>query len=943
MPSLIKQLKWFLVDQFMFHVSSGGGGGSPAPVQQNVSNTNIPSYAQPYVENMLGQTAALTDINQNPYQTYGGERIAEFSPLQQQAFGNVASQTTAGQIDTGTGLSTASGVGSLGTTQQAGGYGGLGAGYGAMAAGMAPQAQGYGALGAGYGAGATNLGLSAADMAAQQGLGYGAIGAGYGAQAAGMAPQAQMLGRMGTQIGMGGLGYGAQGMQAGQQAAGYGAQGANIGQNVAGMSTDPGSQAAYMSPYIQNALQPQLAEMNRQYAITGAQEQGRATASGAFGGSRNALMQSENARNKNQAMNLAIGQGYQSAFQNAQNQMNQAAQLGMQGTQQGITGQQAAMQGAGVGLSGISSALQGQQAGLQGLNQASQLYGQGMQGAQTGLQGLQGALAGTSQGLQGYQTGMQGAQTGLQGLQQAGNLYGQGMTGAQVGLQGVGAQQAGYAGANQAAGTLGQLGQTEFGQQQAINTSQQTTGAVQQAQAQQALDQQYQDFMKQKNYPYQQLAFMADMTRGLPLSQTANTMYSAPPNAASQLGGLGMSALGIYGMSGGFGTPARANGGVVKAATGGLMAANRYKEGGYADGGQPMAGADVIKQLTQMLDNPELSPQEVEAIEKKIMLYQRMLGNPQAESIIAPQPDQRSGIAAIGTGEMVPQEGMAGGGIVAFAQGGKPPEITSYQDMLRQSVEKKLKGLEDNTVDPFSESKAREADIQSQLGVIRQRSPYEALAMAGLGTMAGTSQYGLSNLGLGGIQGLQSYAKSKAEADQLNKLLLTQGVEREKSKYARDMGSLNAQMTELGRMDTKEIGLKNAANVAGATAESRNERLRLQAATLWKDTTHDIATELKDQAKFNSLYRKNPSAFNDLVEQEAKKRMDPKTLELLGKTPAQAAVVNPAAPAPSAAPRSYPPASAAAISALKSSKDPNAPKQFDAIFGPGAAQTALGQ
>ena len=76
----------------------------------------------------------------------------------------------------------------------------------------------------------------------------------------------------------------------------------------------------------------------------------------------------------------------------------------------------------------------------------------------------------------------------------------------------------------------------------------------------------------------------------------------------------------------------------------------------------------------------------------------------------------------------------------------------------------------------------------------------------------------------------------------------------------------------------------------------------------------------------------------------SKKRMDPKTLELLGKTPAQAAVVNPAAPAPSAAPRSYPPASAAAISALKSSKDKVvASQQFDAIFGPGAAQKALGQ
>jgi len=31
----------------------GGGGGSPAPTQTTVQNTNIPEYAQPYVETML--------------------------------------------------------------------------------------------------------------------------------------------------------------------------------------------------------------------------------------------------------------------------------------------------------------------------------------------------------------------------------------------------------------------------------------------------------------------------------------------------------------------------------------------------------------------------------------------------------------------------------------------------------------------------------------------------------------------------------------------------------------------------------------------------------------------------------------------------------------------------------------------------------------------------
>ena len=89
----------------------GGGGGSPPPASQTVTQTAIPEYARPYVETMLGKSEALTDINQNPYQPYGGQRIAGFAPLQQQAFANVASQTTAGQLAPATELAGAAGLG----------------------------------------------------------------------------------------------------------------------------------------------------------------------------------------------------------------------------------------------------------------------------------------------------------------------------------------------------------------------------------------------------------------------------------------------------------------------------------------------------------------------------------------------------------------------------------------------------------------------------------------------------------------------------------------------------------------------------------------------------------------------------------------------------------------------------------------------------------------
>lgn len=104
------------------------------------------------------------------------------------------------------------------------------------------------------------------------------------------------------------------------------------------MATNPYAQQAFMSPYIQNALQPQLEEMQRQYGITGTQQQSKATQSGAFGGGREAIMAAENDRNKNMAMNQAIGQGYQRAFDAATQAQQYGANLGLQGYGQGIQG-----------------------------------------------------------------------------------------------------------------------------------------------------------------------------------------------------------------------------------------------------------------------------------------------------------------------------------------------------------------------------------------------------------------------------------------------------------------------------------------------------------------------------------------------------------------------------------------------------------------------------
>jgi hypothetical protein len=239
-------------------MDGGGGGGSPQPTSSTTQTSNIPEYARPYVESMLGATQQQIfnmDSNNNitgikpyvPYSNNPQDYVAGFSPLQQKAQQGVADLKMPGQ----------------------------------------------------YAAGSTA-----------------------------------------TAMGTG--------------------QALSAGANYASQATNPYAVQQYMNPYIQASLNPQLAEIGRQYDITGTKEMSDATRSGAFGGSREALMAAENQRNKNTAMNQAIGSGYNNAFQAAQ----QAQQFG-----------------AGLGL-------QGAQAGIQGAGQLANIGGQELQ-AQQGIYGLQ--------------------------------------------------------------------------------------------------------------------------------------------------------------------------------------------------------------------------------------------------------------------------------------------------------------------------------------------------------------------------------------------------------------------------------------------------------------------------------------------------------------------------------------------------------------------------
>ncbi len=89
--------------------------------------------------------------------------------------------------------------------------------------------------------------------------------------------------------------------------------------NVGGFNErlDPNSIAPWMSPYIQQALQPQLDEISRNSAITGRGINAGATSAGAFGDARHGVQLAENDRNTAKLLSDVTGQGYQTGFDRA--------------------------------------------------------------------------------------------------------------------------------------------------------------------------------------------------------------------------------------------------------------------------------------------------------------------------------------------------------------------------------------------------------------------------------------------------------------------------------------------------------------------------------------------------------------------------------------------------------------------------------------------------
>jgi hypothetical protein len=479
------------------------------------SQTTIPDYARPFVENLLGDAQSLTDMRSNPYMQYMGERVAQFTPMQQQAYEGAQGMQVAPQLQKATDLT---GLAS----QAALNYGGYNPGMFSAYTVQNPSLNYYQA---GPVSGVTGSNLSTPTMATAR------------SNFDPVLQQYQMAPSQGV---------------------------------TTDSFTQPSTQDRYMSPYMRNVVERQQQDAVRQAAIASQAQGAQAARSGAFGGSGDYLMRGQMAGNLARQKGDIFAQGQQAAFQQGQQQFNQeqAARLqanlanqqaGLQVGSQNLnamlgTQQLATQTGLQTALANLSAA---QQANVQ--NQAAHLQTQGLNAQQA----LQAALANqqTEMGLSGQnlqaKLGVQqlGAGQDLQAqlanqqqLMQAQQLAEQSRQyGAGLGLQGLQTALTG-------AGQLGNLGQTQFGQQMGINQLQSAYGGQQQQQVQNMLNNQYQDYLGYQNYPYKQLGFMSDMLRGLPLTQQSNTIYQAAPSAVSQVAGLGTAALGaskLFGAKGG--------------------------------------------------------------------------------------------------------------------------------------------------------------------------------------------------------------------------------------------------------------------------------------------------------------------------------------------------------------------------------------------------------
>ena len=359
------------------------GGTTTVPTGATGSESSLSNWAGDYVTNMLGQGAAQAN---KPYEAYTGPLTAGASGLQNQAFTMASGLRTPGSI--GQAAGTAGGIANLAANMQ---YTPQTTNFlgqpNVSGLGMSPSyglAQTQGDLAS---TGEYTGGFDEPVRKPQSGMfqtrpmreyGGSVYNPATGAESRDMVPlmsgdprmqgQGQFLnpgslrpgpdgeGMIADDSGMAGLASDDFGQPSGTPLTGVGGNQRYRfdGQPQQPQASQPVGDIAqqYMNPYLESALRPQMAEMQRVADIARVQDAGRLTQAGAYGGSRQAIMESEGRRNLLGKQSEALGQGYATAYDKAMAQFN---------ADQNRRAQEAQF-GASFGMDGLRTGLQAAQA-----------------------------------------------------------------------------------------------------------------------------------------------------------------------------------------------------------------------------------------------------------------------------------------------------------------------------------------------------------------------------------------------------------------------------------------------------------------------------------------------------------------------------------------------------------------------------------------------------
>ena len=571
-----------------------GKGKQQTPTDQTVTQTSIPQEFMPYFERLMGRVESQSN---QPYQAYGGARIAPSGNFADITRSQGAVRGIAGQGIAGLPAAQANAAGNIAKANQLGQYDtGQFTQYGGFQAGQAQPFAGFqqtqASPFAGFQAGQASPFADFQAGRADQYTGFQQTQAKPFAEF--QAGQAQPF---------------AEFSQAGYNQYGFGPSGQFTGSAV----------SQYMDPYMQNVVDVEKRRAQEDYDIARQGRSSRAVQAGAFGGSRAAVQEGLAERDLLERQGGIQARGLSDAYAGAQGmfEADRAARMSTEQAQaaeaarvqSGTAGEAARVQQAraaelartqGIGIEEAARVQQARAAELarsQGISveeaarvqqaQAGELartQGIGIEESARVQQARAAELARTqgisieeASRIQAAQAGELGRVQGAtqqenarvqqaqaeelartQGISidearriqaaQAGEL-GRVQTGIEASRQ-FGAGQ-GIAGieASQAAGTqLVGLGEKEREAQ--IQNAQllDALGRTQQAETQAGLDIGYQDYLRQQGYPTEQLAFLSNTMQGLPVQAAGTTTATGYgyTNPLQQAAGAGLAGLSLY-------------------------------------------------------------------------------------------------------------------------------------------------------------------------------------------------------------------------------------------------------------------------------------------------------------------------------------------------------------------------------------------------------------